>query len=180
MSDIGSGRRPMTTKPLNIDPIAEARTFRQAVAGLLPDVAARALKDRERVLGSRNDELLRLKAFSDDVISDLCSTYLRSYVDQVGQFVENDRDHLIAELGAAPPDTPVWTTTGPGTRRLSQPGTRRPDSTPASPLVYCEVTTEPTSDRPLAPDFTLELGDGGSYTLSEGEKPVYMVFWAEW
>ncbi len=29
---------------------------------------ARALKDRERVLGSRNDELLRLKAFSDDVI----------------------------------------------------------------------------------------------------------------
>jgi hypothetical protein len=24
------------------------------------------------------------------------------------------------------------------------------------------------------------LGDGGTYTLSEGEKPVYMVFWAEW
>ncbi|HEU4894444.1 MAG TPA: TlpA family protein disulfide reductase, partial [Acidimicrobiia bacterium] len=41
-------------------------------------------------------------------------------------------------------------------------------------------TTETTSDRPLAPDFTLELGDGGSYTLSEGEKPVYLVFWAEW
>ena len=31
-----------------------------------------------------------------------------------------------------------------------------------------------------APDFTLALGDGGSYTLSEGAKPVYMVFWAEW
>lgn len=29
---------------------------------------ARALKDRERVLGSRNDDLVRLKAFSDDVI----------------------------------------------------------------------------------------------------------------
>jgi hypothetical protein len=36
------------------------------------------------------------------------------------------------------------------------------------------------STRILAPDFTLELGDGGSYTLSDGEKPVYLVFWAEW
>jgi hypothetical protein len=41
-------------------------------------------------------------------------------------------------------------------------------------------TTEVTSDRPVAPDFTLQLGDGGSYTLSEGSKPVYLVFWAEW
>lgn len=40
--------------------------------------------------------------------------------------------------------------------------------------------TATTSDRPLAPDFTLELGDGGSYTLSDGAKPVYLVFWAEW
>jgi hypothetical protein len=24
------------------------------------------------------------------------------------------------------------------------------------------------------------LGEGGEYTLSEGSKPVYMVFWAEW
>jgi hypothetical protein len=40
----------------------------------------------------------------------------------------------------------------------------------------------PTTDsgRPVAPDFTLELGEGGEYTLSEGSKPVYMVFWAEW
>jgi hypothetical protein len=36
------------------------------------------------------------------------------------------------------------------------------------------------SGRSPAPDFTLELGDGGTYTLSEGEKPVYLVFWAEW
>ena len=41
-------------------------------------------------------------------------------------------------------------------------------------------TTESTSGRPVAPDFTLELGDGGRYTLSEGSKPVYMIFWAEW
>lgn len=42
------------------------------------------------------------------------------------------------------------------------------------------ATTETTTGRPLAPDFTLELGDGGEYTLSEGERPVYLVFWAEW
>jgi hypothetical protein len=41
-------------------------------------------------------------------------------------------------------------------------------------------TTETTSGRLAAPDFTLELGEGGSYTLSEGTKPVYLVFWAEW
>ena len=36
------------------------------------------------------------------------------------------------------------------------------------------------SDRPLAPDFTLALADGGEFTLSETSKPVYLVFWAEW
>lgn len=41
-----------------------------------------------------------------------------------------------------------------------------------------ETTT--TSDRERAPDFTLALGEGGTYTLSEGTKPVFMVFWAEW
>ncbi|HEX9864712.1 MAG TPA: hypothetical protein VGC03_07115 [Acidimicrobiia bacterium] len=41
-------------------------------------------------------------------------------------------------------------------------------------------TSPPSSDRQAAPDFTLQLGDGGSYTLSEGAKPVYLVFWAEW
>jgi hypothetical protein len=41
-----------------------------------------------------------------------------------------------------------------------------------------ETTT--TNDRMQAPDFTLQLGNGGSYTLSEGSKPVYLVFWAEW
>jgi hypothetical protein len=38
----------------------------------------------------------------------------------------------------------------------------------------------PTIEGPAAPDFTLALGDGGTYTLSEAAKPVYMVFWAEW
>jgi peroxiredoxin len=35
-------------------------------------------------------------------------------------------------------------------------------------------------DGEAAPDFTLALGDGGTFTLSDEQKPVYMIFWAEW
>ena len=31
-----------------------------------------------------------------------------------------------------------------------------------------------------APDFSLELGDGDTFLLSQEVLPVYMVFWAEW
>ena len=38
-----------------------------------------------------------------------------------------------------------------------------------------------TIDPPvLAPDFTLELGDGSTFVLSESDMPVYLLFWAEW
>ena len=38
------------------------------------------------------------------------------------------------------------------------------------------------SDRVGTPaaDFTLELGSGGTFVLSEQTKPVLAVFWAEW
>jgi len=35
-------------------------------------------------------------------------------------------------------------------------------------------------DGPPAPDFILALADGTEFTLSAEQKPVYMVFWAEW
>ena len=35
-------------------------------------------------------------------------------------------------------------------------------------------------DAPPAPDFTLALDDGSEFVLSAEQKPVYMVFWAEW
>ncbi len=31
-----------------------------------------------------------------------------------------------------------------------------------------------------APEFNLTLSQGNTFTLSQGEKPLYMVFWAEW
>ena len=37
-----------------------------------------------------------------------------------------------------------------------------------------------TDEDPTAPDFELELGDGGTFRLSDETKPVFLVFWAEW
>jgi hypothetical protein len=57
----------------------------------------------------------------------------------------------------------------PGSPEATQPATGEPSAHPAIP-----------DDAADAPDFTLLLGDGTSYTLSEDPKPVYLVFWAEW
>lgn len=35
-------------------------------------------------------------------------------------------------------------------------------------------------DAAPAPDFTMALADGESFTLSEQAMPVYMIFWADW
>lgn len=51
-------------------------------------------------------------------------------------------------------------------------GTEAPDET--------LTPRPPVPDGPAAPDFTLALGDGRSFTLSEESKPVFMIFWAEW
>jgi len=42
------------------------------------------------------------------------------------------------------------------------------------------VATSTTSADSLAPDFQLELGDGSTFNLRDEQKPVYLVFWAEW
>lgn len=74
-------------------------------------------------------------------------------------------------------ETPGTTSASPTTSVGN--GTTLPDDVTTQPTLPSD-TTLTTSDRPLAPDFTLALGDGGTYTLSEGAKPVYLVFWAEW
>lgn len=76
-------------------------------------------------------------------------------------------------------DSAEATTTTPApapepTESNSTGGTAAPDTTePAQ-------TADPDSGRQPAPDFSLELASGEVYTLSEGSKPVYLVFWAEW
>lgn len=89
-------------------------------------------------------------------------------------------------IGAcAAEDAGSTSTTKRGQVSTTQPSDRgsaeSPDSTePASTTTTTAAETGTTSGRPLAPDFSLELGEGGTYTLSEGAKPVYLVFWAEW
>lgn len=78
--------------------------------------------------------------------------------------------------GSAPPTSQPASTIQPTDPATSVP----PGSDGSTTTTTSPGATTTLSDRPLAPDFTLELGDGGSYTLSEGAKPVYLVFWAEW
>ena len=77
--------------------------------------------------------------------------------------------------------------TAPAPGPAPEPGP--PEATPPSTVASGPTVTPPgqtgssttaAHNREPAPDFTLELGEGGSYTLSEGAKPVYLVFWAEW
>lgn len=48
------------------------------------------------------------------------------------------------------------------------------------PVVPAQTVTQqpPAPEEP--PDFTLDLGSGGTFVLSEESRPVFMVFWAEW
>lgn len=41
-------------------------------------------------------------------------------------------------------------------------------------------TTTAAAEAAAAPDFTLALADGGVFRLSDEQRPVYMIFWAEW
>lgn len=76
--------------------------------------------------------------------------------------------------GGSTTETP-GTTTVPPTSAASSTVSPSTEATTAPPPGGGSIT-----EGPAAPDFTLELGTGGTYTLSEGSKPVFLVFWAEW
>ena len=83
---------------------------------------------------------------------------------------------------------------GAGTTATSIPGVIDAPTTSAAAGSITETTPGVTGDTavspagrapsgvegPVAPDFSLVLADGSTFTLSEGSRPVYMVFWAEW
>ncbi len=54
------------------------------------------------------------------------------------------------------------------------------DSGDSSSAETTSTTTRVRPDGRDAPDFALALGQGGEFRLSDEERPVYMVFWAEW
>lgn len=80
--------------------------------------------------------------------------------------------------GAGSATTEISTTQSTATTATTE--STEPTQAPAATTSTTLEPTGTTSGRPAAPDFTLELGDGGAFTLSEGTKPVYLVFWAEW
>jgi len=74
----------------------------------------------------------------------------------------------------APPSTTTHATGSQAVpdEEVSTTTTTVADETPASEV----------PEGPVAPDFTIALGEDRTetFTLSEEAKPVYMVFWAEW
>jgi ABC-type glycerol-3-phosphate transport system substrate-binding protein len=68
---------------------------------------------------------------------------------------------------------------------LSAEGTSAPESAPTTATEDAAAPSEaadpgPSFDGPPAPDFELALADGSTFALSGEQKPVYVVFWAEW
>ncbi len=75
---------------------------------------------------------------------------------------------VVVAACATPAAPSAATDPAPGTTGSVPPSTGGPVATTA------EVQGQP------APDFALILGDGSTFRLSDEQKPVYLVFWAEW
>ena len=92
---------------------------------------------------------------------------------------------FVAACGGAGTEDPTVTSQGDTTSTAGETtestsvGTVDP-SEATSTTEPVEDTTTTTSDLPVAPDFSLELGTGGEFQLSDTDNPVYLVFWAEW
>ncbi len=89
---------------------------------------------------------------------------------------------LLAACGGGVADAPteVPTTADPATSAPTTAGATDSGSPATTAAADQGEDTTSQPDGPAAPDFTLALGDGGSFTLSAEQKPVYLVFWAEW
>lgn len=92
---------------------------------------------------------------------------------------------VFALLASACASTTSVSTTASTTAETSTTAATAPSSssTAGTGTTVPGVTSTTVRERPegdVAPDFTLALGEGGEFTLSDEQKPVYMVFWAEW
>ena len=83
------------------------------------------------------------------------------------------------------------TTAAPGSTSATQETAAPTDTAESADPPASDVTTgadapdepaeqAPSFDGPPAPDFELALADGSNFSLSAEQKPVYVVFWAEW
>jgi hypothetical protein len=87
---------------------------------------------------------------------------------------------IVTACGGSPA---AETTVAPTTPAVSTTAGETTTTVPGATTTTAAVT--PTTARVLpegdpAPGFTVELGEGGTFTLSEHARPVYLLFWAEW
>ena len=86
-----------------------------------------------------------------------------------GEATETVSSSSVVSTEAAAPGTTATTAT-------EAPANDATTSTAAP----AESTQPLPVEAPPAPDFTLALDDGSEFVLSDEQKPVYVVFWAEW
>jgi hypothetical protein len=84
----------------------------------------------------------------------------------------------VAVLAACGTGSEPSTTPAPETSAVLPPATTPTTSAPTTTGRSDPAATTVPADS--APDFSLDLGSGGTFVLSEEARPVFMVFWAEW
>lgn len=92
---------------------------------------------------------------------------------------------IVAACGGASggqATTPTTAGTVASAPDQSDADTSAPETVGESPTGKRDDTTTvaPTVDGPAAPEFDLALADGTTFSLDTVDKPVYLVFWAEW
>lgn len=80
---------------------------------------------------------------------------------------------------AAPDPSPTTTMTTPVVDSTVV-ATTAPGATPTTAVAPSTTRVRVRPEGEVAPDFSLALGEGGTFTLSEETRPVFLLFWAEW
>ena len=63
---------------------------------------------------------------------------------------------------------------------IGSESTSAPDST-ENPASTITTTSEALrTEGPVAPSFVTTLSDGSQFDMAAHDRPVYLVFWAEW
>ena len=88
----------------------------------------------------------------------------------------NETNSTPADTSAAESPTPTESVTGTSDAAESSDDGMESEE----PAETSAPAAEPSFDGPPAPDFEFALADGTNFVLSAEQKPVYMVFWAEW
>ncbi len=97
---------------------------------------------------------------------------------------------LVGSCGATD-RRPTVTSAAEASVETTKPPAETPPETTVAPVpeepsssAVSETTTmsapAPEPVGPPAPGFTLDLGTGGTFVLSEQTTPVLIIFWAEW